>query len=391
MEILFLIGGWFVLKAIFSGLSSGGSSYDSMGSFRSKVETRTVELQGKDITVYDVMVKGLIPVSRSSDIALAISAFDTTTDELRPVISIIKDMSEPASRVYQSWQEAGIVKINEGWNKWICAGTFIPELSIFPESGERSLTFVTRVMHSNHRNLINIGHVDYEKIIADTEATVNLSVVGRGYIEAAEDREKVYAQTIKLAVCVAMSDGVFDDSEGEVIKNWMMRVIDFSPEGKRANLKRKLNRSFSTAHEQASAGKLSFSVITKALNKISDNSERFEAVELCMDVMAADGVADEKELEVIANIADALGLDFAEIEKMKDQRLISLQSSAQDNTSMETLLGIKPEWSSSEIKSHLRNAFKKWNGRTQSLTDETEKQQAQKMLDLIAEARNKYS
>ena len=106
--------------------------------------------------------------------------------------------------------------------------------------------------------------------------------------------------------------------------------------------------------------------------------------------MAADGAADEEELTTIKKISESLNLDYEEIQNMKDQRMITLSISADAVTNAEAMLGIEPDWSNEQIQKHLRKEFTKWNGRINALPEGEERENAQRMLDLIAEARKKY-
>jgi hypothetical protein len=107
--------------------------------------------------------------------------------------------------------------------------------------------------------------------------------------------------------------------------------------------------------------------------------------------MAADGVADESELQTIKNIAEALELDYDEMGKMRDQRLIKLDVATEQQASIETIVGIEPDWSNEQTKKHLRNEFAKWNDRLNTLGEGQERENAQRMLDMISEARKKYA
>ena len=106
--------------------------------------------------------------------------------------------------------------------------------------------------------------------------------------------------------------------------------------------------------------------------------------------MAADGVADASEMKTIRQVADALSLDLDEIEKLRDQKIVELNSSISDQASVEDLLGIEPTWNAELIKEHLRTEFQKWNNRINTLSEGEERDNAQRMLDVIAEARKKY-
>ena len=61
------------------------------------------------------------------------------------------------------------------------------------------------------------------------------------------------------------------------------------------------------------------------------------------------------------------------------------------NIDIESLLGIDPTWSNKKIQAHLGKEFAKWNGRLNTLPEGEERDNAQKMLDRIAETRKKYA
>jgi ABC-type proline/glycine betaine transport system substrate-binding protein len=127
--------------------------------------------------------------------------------------------------------------------------------------------------------------------------------------------------------------------------------------------------------------------LTEKLNEIAEKSTKYETVELCFDVMAADGVLHAEEMRVIRKVAEALDLDLDEIEKMQDQKIISIKS---HEGPLEETLGIEPDWGTERIKKHLRDEFQKWNNRLNTLPEGEERDNAQRMLDLISEARTKY-
>jgi uncharacterized tellurite resistance protein B-like protein len=74
----------------------------------------------------------------------------------------------------------------------------------------------------------------------------------------------------------------------------------------------------------AKNGALNLGELTRELNEIAEQATRYETIELCFDVMAADGVVEAEEIKVINKVADALDLDFEQIEKMREQTIVSL-------------------------------------------------------------------
>ena len=106
--------------------------------------------------------------------------------------------------------------------------------------------------------------------------------------------------------------------------------------------------------------------------------------------MAADGQADKREMKVINDVAEQLGIDSSELDKIRDKQIIKLNTNPEDIDTL-SLLGISSSLSDEEILEQLKKEFIKWNGRLNSLSDGEEKDNAQQMLDLIGKAREKYS
>ena len=72
------------------------------------------------------------------------------------------------------------------------------------------------------------------------------------------------------------------------------------------------------------------------------------------------------------------------------KKIISLGASLDSQASIEDILGIEANWSPDEAKRHLRMEYQKWNDRLNTLSEGEERESAQQMLDLIANARKKY-
>ena len=146
----------------------------------------------------------------------------------------------------------------------------------------------------------------------------SLNFEDKGYKEEAEHRDQARALSIKIGMAVAMADGSLDDSEGDFLKEWITKTISPFSDEKREELKKLYNKSMVEAYKAAENDNLTLSELTESLNEIAEKSTRYETIELCYDVMAADGVIDPNEIQIIRNIAEALELDFDEIEKIRD-------------------------------------------------------------------------
>jgi len=339
-----------------------------------------------------IEVKGLFPVNTTRHVGFITSVFDETDGELEPVLCPLEIFQEPASVVYQQTSEIGQVSPDQGFIEWSRVGAIIPELLEPPYGGRRKFVAILRLVDLDDMPEITHGfHApDDPGILWQASLEFEHTVVEKGYEEAAEHRDQARALSVQIGMAVAMADGTLDNSEGEVLKEWITKAISPFHDDKREHLKKLYNESMTQAYEAAQSGDISLSALTEELNEIAEKSTRYETIELCFDVMAADGVADAEEMRVIRKVAEVLDLDFDEIEKMRDQKIIGLDANLSHESSIEELLGIEPDWDVEHIKKHLRVEFQKWNNRLTALAEGDERNNAQRMLELVSEARKKY-
>jgi hypothetical protein len=112
-----------------------------------------------------------------------------------------------------------------------------------------------------------------------------------------------------------------------------------------------------------------------------------EAVELCLDILSADGQAADAELKAVNAIAQRLDVDIEQFEQQKDKRLVDLAGGLDGEGDYYALLNIDRKWGRDQIKTHLNRLYGRWNARAESLADPEERAQAERMLEVIATAR----
>lgn len=356
-------------------------------------DTHIDENDNSSQVLKEIVGKGLFPLKHRARIGFITSVFDKTSGELEPVISALEAFQEPNSVVYQHQVEVGEVSPDQGFVSWVRLGVILPDILQPPYSGRRDIVAVLRMIDlSNPPDITHGLHKpDQPGLLWQQSLSFSWSFDEKGYSEAAEHREEALAIALKIGVAVAMADGSLDDKERKTLAQWALRAMKpFSGE-KRHALKTLYKDAMIEAYDAQKRGNLSLSGLTQRLNEIGEMNIRYEAIELCFDVMAADGIANEEEIRIIRKIAEALGLNIEEIERMRDQKIIGLDTSVSDHASIEVLLGIETDWSKEQIKKHLRSEFQKWNNRINTLAEGVERDNAQRMLDMIAEARNKYA
>ncbi len=208
--------------------------------------------------------------------------------------------------------------------------------------------------------------------------------------ESKGDREESLIISLKIGVAVAVADGTLHYAEEEIIKNWIIKKASEYDDGVQKEIKGVLNNAVKDGVVEAAKGNLSLSVLVDHLSEIGDEKTKYETVELCLNVMAADKVADPQEMSIIRGVAESLSLDMEEVENMREKVTLNLSTELTSDEGLELLVGIKSSWSDEQKRRHLRSEFQKWNNRIISLPEGEDRKAAQNMLDNIATLRKKY-
>lgn len=355
---------------------------------------RLVEGNSDKVAFREVQVKGLFPITSSKNLRFVTSIFDDEEgNDLAPIVCYLDEFQEEHSVCYQTSVDIGRCEPNSGYIKWVKVGVVLPEIMQGPHSGLRKLRVLLRLVDINDPPLIENGfHTkgNASGIIWSQSDNFTWNMTEKGYVEIDSAAHEAKSLTVKIAVAIAMADGNLDDAEGMVLKEWILKAIAPYTDSKREELKALYNSAMKDAHTEILSGELLLSELVSRLNDVGSKKAKYETMELCYDVMVADGVADAVETKKINLIADGLELEIEELEKLRDKKLVAFAGSAQHNSSIEDMVGIDSGWTDSQIKKHLRTEFNKWNNRINTLTDEAEIQSAQRMLDMISEAHKKY-
>jgi tellurite resistance protein len=392
-KIIALIGSFFNNLTIASSNGdikgmAGKESY--FGPPELKIVDETLEESGW--MVKQIMFRGRLPNTRDMDLAFGISIFDITDgeDAAGPVLSLVETAQEETSICFYRGGEFGRLDTGTAITSWFKLGVVIPDLIQCAYSGNRQLQIVVRMFNFNDPPTIYGGLSEDGEIILSKTLSFNHIFTDKGYEEETKDKEESQALSLKIGVAVAMSDGVLDDSEGEILKNWIIKEVSVFSDVKQKKLKSIFNNALKEAFVEAKEGNLSLSMLVDRLTEIGDKQTKYAAVELCLDVMAADGVAAPEEMSIIRNVAKSLDLNMDEIEKMREKVTLDLSTELTSEEGLEALVGIDQSWSDEEKSKFIRSEFQKWSNRLNTLSEGQERDSAQSMLDNIAIIRKKY-
>ncbi len=395
METILVIGFFVIIYLLINKTSSvsSGSNSKPKGYFGSpELKIITEKLEDSELVVKKIMFRGVLPVNRKMNLSYSISAFDITDeDEPAVVISMIEALQESGNISFNMNDTLGSIDIGDAFASWVQLGAAVPELLQPPWSGNRKIKLILRIFNTDNPPGINLGFSDGEgETIFVNAINFDFNFTEKGYLEEAEHREESQSIALKIGVAVAMSDGHLDESEGQLLKDWIIKEITPFNDSKQERLKSLFNDALKEAFSDAQKGELALSPLVDRLSEIGDKKSKYEAIDLCFDVMAADGQADPEEMRVIRTVADSLGLDMDEIESMREKVTLNLSTELSGEDGLESLVGIQAEWTSDEKKKHLRKEFQKWSNRINALEEGEERQSAQNMLESIAKLRKKY-
>ncbi|MDG2229564.1 MAG: tellurite resistance TerB family protein [Gammaproteobacteria bacterium] len=386
--------GWWIFTSILGfGAKGASAAYKTVtkgGTFAENFSNAfVIKIERKEQNLNVISIKGQPSIQYERELALYIKIYDA--EERVPVISTFEGSSEFESRIYEQRLRIGQFKAGQYWPNWVELCDFTDQEIIGPKKGQRKLLVsgflwdINQPANFKYGIAENIaGSVDF----AEIEMPYNF--INVGYTELDQNRLKVQGLSVQLAIGLAMSDGSLDRKEGNVIKKWMKEAVEIAPESDRAKVKNSLNKALETGSKKAKEGKTNISNICKQLDQKAGIADKYDVLELCLDVMSSDGKADQEELAFIEEISKHIGIDYKEITKLKERRLLDLELPEAETADVDKALDIDPSWSQDEKKKHIMKLYRKYNGRINSAKDENQKKSAQSMLDLCAEAIKKY-
>lgn len=362
--------------------------------FRVKLVEK-IEGEGKKaFPVKEIKAIGFLPIETVAHTAFYTFVVDKTGEKSEPVLSSLQVFQDPKTHFFQHKVDGGILTGDHMLSDWASIGSVLPDILVPPYGGKRKLAALLFVVDKNElRGTIN--HSVSEKhpgVLKRFELLFSLDFPHKGYLEAAKIEDQAKVLILKLGLAVALSDGTLHNSEGELLKSWVIKQLEGKSKKKREEAKKKFNAAMKDGYMSIKNGELSAASLAEDLDALDSVSSKYEAIELCYSVLAADGIADTSELHTIHEIAELLHLDLDgdEIVKIRDNMLVNLKIDISAKADAGAVLGIDPTMSSGEINDHLRKEFNKWNNRLNTLPEGEERNNAQRMLNLIADARKKY-
>ena len=390
MEFFLLIGGIWFLSAVYNGYKQRDAEqkYETyikevaeerrQNVFQATVIEDKIEGEEYDWDVFNIQAKGIIEGPHDNfQVKFVVRAFDVTDEEL-PIFATFEDFQAEDSRVLFYESEIDELPYQDTiFNSWWTV-IRIPKLFLeYPRRGNRKVEF----------RIFVIDAVTRDPYAYDTK-TITYYNEESGYLDNADNVEYFEEMLIKSAMLVSASDGDMDANEAGVVKSWIQKRLSGYNDHAVDDAKKRLNSYVKDVYQEIKTDSIDIYEVLEGIENIASEGEKFELFQICLDVAEADGEADDAELAIIHDIADYIKLDKKQFRSMIEKTLpVTMHVSQADD---ETLLGIDSSMSNKEVKKHLREQYQKWNARVASNNSAT-REQAEKMIHLIAEARKKYT
>ena len=395
MEFIGLIIFFVIVRMILSGIF-GAADQALLPSSAKKLLSLSLEKDAsKDegFTIYNLNGVGVLPNPTAMDLSAALYLYDSETN--LPFLSNFSQTDEsPDSRVFRRDVNFGYGAPGQYFPNPVPLSNIILEGIQHPHQGERNINVILYFFDKNYPVIFRDGAMvqGKENLIHYSDLKVSLSFDEPGYMDEIENADAAKPLMVEIAMQMAMSDGSLDKSEGDIIKKWIKNQIKSVSESKKDELKNRLNNSLESSYEKLSNGE-DISNSIKKFNSLASKNLKYQLIEFCLDVLSADGVADEAELKNLENLTLEIDLNFDEVKRMKDKTLVKIQtkpSSGGQSASDESLIGMDIDLTKDEALQFIKKEYRKWNGRLNTLNPGNERDNAQRMLDALARLREKY-
>ncbi len=347
--------------------------------FEVRVKKGIKDLGEVTADVINIAIRG--PVSAPTNncpTRICCELLDVTTSKPMPVIVTIGDLQAPDSPFFYYETEGPDLPYCESViQKWMELFSFPSEFFVYPHKGQRKLQVKVSVVHGTS-NLV----------FASGTTTIGVLSEEKGYLEAHEERKKVREITLQLAMAVSAADGHLASEESNFIKKWVKERTKTADGGRDEDEVEALNRVIRKAYDELTRGEgIKLHPLCESLVALASKAERYDALELCVRLAGADGVAEAEEMDVLHSIATWLDVRQEKLRSFVDKHL---PVTMHPTPNVSQVLGIDDHMGEHEKKKALRKAFKHWNAMI-AHSDPAKRQQAQDMLDLIARERAKLS
>ena len=402
---LLIIGGYIIYRVIRSNqqnqaVKKAQQEIDKIGDLQTRVVEDEVEFEGRKLSVFKVEIKGFVArlgTTPPNQGLICTYIFDQTNgkkmyEESWPILASFDSWSEPGTSLFKT-QNFEVNGLDNGYHFTDWATLFVIPKDVLnhPYKGKRTLGFITYVTDTLAK--FQYGSLENRESILNVhqcQLTYNFDEIG--YKESIENRPRIIELSIQLALKVASMDSNIDQDEINEVKNWIgikVETDNFGNEEKILAEKSQFGKYLQDATSYAEKNSISQIEITKELNDKASKQQKYDALELMLDVMTSDSDASAEEMSIIDDVVKLLNLDPNTYKELRQSRLTKVENISTNQSADESIFGIDNSMSNEEICSKLADQYDEWSQRL-ALPDKATSKRAEEMCDKIINLRRKY-
>jgi uncharacterized tellurite resistance protein B-like protein len=202
-----------------------------------------------------------------------------------------------------------------------------------------------------------------------------------GYIDLEQARQRVGNMAVALALTISAADGEITEEKSWLIKNWIRdNLTDPTDIAQHDDF----DKAFDKALKFFKKGcRIDIDGMAAEIAENGSPAQKYDIIELCMKVAAADGKATRTELMLLKKLSNSFRIDTERFRSMLEK---FLPVGMHDVHDAELVLGINENMDPEQSRRQLNAEYRKWNSRVTS-SDPSVQNQADHMLKLIAQAR----
>ena len=332
-------------------------------------------------SAFEVKMRGCVTAPSDmydADVQVLIADVQDGPNNAKPVLCTAKQWQMEDSPAFCLKSHIGKLPHRQTHlSTWVPVAEIRIDLLKFPRKGTRRLKFITSI----------ISQAGGDEL-ACAMATIDYENHKSGYIDARENHQQAETLSVQLAAALCYSSGQFNKAGIKVIDEWISSRVETSVNKEsKAQIRSRFKRSLEDAVGLCrKGGEFDIESICGQITEKATIVERYDAMELCLQVVKTGGSIDGKQTAVLSQMAGLLEVDTYKFRAMVQKILPVSMYEAKD---MEFILGVTVDMSDEEARQQLNNEYRKWNARVTHPDTET-RAQASRMLALIADVRREY-
>ena len=374
MEILFVLGGVWMFLRFLNWLNGGAPpSLPSNNEVDRPLEIRAVKSWHEEVKcdVIEIQLRGHLSNPAEGPVTFNIRL--NTGKDNEPVISRIAAHTDGESPFFNYTTDPFTPPFADTvWKDWWTIVAVQVE-ALVPARGGNQLLNVGLLALSRSSN----DPLDF------VETTTHLRLDTTGWREKGENEKKLQELTIEIAMALSAIDGTIDKREKSIIQAFCKREIASYPTEFQAGHKERLNQVLKSSLQRTKSGSGQES-LTQLLDKIvsiADHGECLAILELCMDIVGADGKVDASETTFLAELRDHLKISAEEYRSVFGQRIGA--NTDQDAESLRSMLGIEASMPNEAVRKIIMEESRVWLGLLGS-SDAEKRAKAEQRVAMLA-------